>query len=200
VFERFTERGRQVVVRAQDEARLLKHNYIGTEHILLGLLRVEDGIAAQVLTSLGVGTEAVREQVARIVGDGEELTTGQIPFTPRAKKVLELSLREGLSLGSESIDTEHILLGLVRENEGVATRVLLDFGLDDDEIRNATIKRLSTPGYRPQAAASRPRRQLWEYRLVTGDADEDALNELGGKGWELVAAQGDRLIFKRPRR
>ena len=127
MFERFTERARQVVVLAQDEARALKHNYIGTEHILLGLLREEEGLAARVLESLDITVEEVRAQVARIVGQGDEVTTGQIPFTPRAKKVLELALREALSLGHNYIGTEHILLGLVRENEGVAARILLDF-------------------------------------------------------------------------
>src|SRR5215469_11517582 len=118
MFERFTERARQVVVLAQEEARTLKHNYIGTEHILLGLLREEEGLAARVLESLDITTERVRSQVVRIVGSGEEVTSGQIPFTPRAKKVLELALREALSLGHNYIGTEHILLGLVRENEG----------------------------------------------------------------------------------
>src|SRR4051812_26594165 len=126
MFERFTERARQVVVLAQEEARTLKHNYIGTEHILLGLLREEEGLAARVLESLDITVERVRAQVVRIVGSGEEVTSGQIPFTPRAKKVLELALREALSLGHNYIGTEHILLGLVRENEGVAARILLD--------------------------------------------------------------------------
>ena len=119
MFERFTERARQVVVLAQEEARILKHNYIGTEHILLGLLREKEGLAARVLESLDITVERVRAQVVRIVGSGEEVTSGQIPFTPRAKKVLELALREALSLGHNYIGTEHILLGLVRENEGV---------------------------------------------------------------------------------
>ena len=112
MFERFTERARQVVVLAQDEARALKHNYIGTEHILLGLLREEEGLAARVLESLDITVEEVRAQVARIVGQCDEVTTGQIPFTPRAKKVLELALREALSLGHNYIGTEHILLGI----------------------------------------------------------------------------------------
>jgi ATP-dependent Clp protease ATP-binding subunit ClpA len=112
VFERFTERARQVVVLAQDEARALSHNYIGTEHILLGLLREEEGIAARVLGELGVTLEAIRSQVAQIVGRGDEVTSGQIPFTPRAKKVLELGLREARRLGHNWIGTEHILLGL----------------------------------------------------------------------------------------
>jgi ATP-dependent Clp protease ATP-binding subunit ClpC len=150
LFERFTERARQVVVLAQDEARALKHNYIGTEHILLGLLREEEGLAARVLESLDITVEEVRAQIARIVGQGDEVTTGQIPFTPRAKKVLELALREALSLGHNYIGTEHILLGLVRENEGVAARILLDFDADAEKIRNEIIRMLSGPGRRQQ--------------------------------------------------
>ncbi|HEY7934120.1 MAG TPA: ATP-dependent Clp protease ATP-binding subunit [Solirubrobacteraceae bacterium] len=150
MFERFTERARQVVVLAQEEARTLKHNYIGTEHILLGLLREEEGLAARVLESLDITVERVRAQVVRIVGSGEEVTSGQIPFTPRAKKVLELALREALSLGHNYIGTEHILLGLVRENEGVAARILLDFDADSEKIRNEVIRMLSGPGGRRQ--------------------------------------------------
>jgi len=154
LFERFTERARQVVVLAQEEARTLKHNYIGTEHILLGLLREEEGLAARVLESLDITVERVRSQVVRIVGSGEEVTSGQIPFTPRAKKVLELALREALSLGHNYIGTEHILLGLVRENEGVAARILLDFDADSDKIRNEVIRMLSGPGGRRQGGGS----------------------------------------------
>jgi len=154
LFERFTERARQVVVLAQDEARALKHNYIGTEHILLGLLREEEGLAARVLESLDITVEEVRAQVARIVGQGDEVTTGQIPFTPRAKKVLELALREALSLGHNYIGTEHILLGLVRENEGVAARILLDFDADAEKIRNEIIRMLSGPGRRQQGGGA----------------------------------------------
>jgi ATP-dependent Clp protease ATP-binding subunit ClpC len=153
MFERFTERARQVVVLAQEEARTLKHNYIGTEHILLGLLREEEGLAARVLESLDITVERVRAQVVRIVGSGEEVTSGQIPFTPRAKKVLELALREALSLGHNYIGTEHILLGLVRENEGVAARILLDFDADSEKIRNEVIRMLSGPGSRGQRSA-----------------------------------------------
>ena len=152
MFERFTERARQVVVLAQEEARTLKHNYIGTEHILLGLLREEEGLAARVLESLDITVERVRAQVVRIVGSGEEVTSGQIPFTPRAKKVLELALREALSLGHNYIGTEHILLGLVRENEGVAARILLDFDADSEKIRNEVIRMLSGPGGRQRRA------------------------------------------------
>ncbi|MBA3371442.1 MAG: ATP-dependent Clp protease ATP-binding subunit, partial [Thermoleophilaceae bacterium] len=153
MFERFTERARQVVVLAQEEARILKHNYIGTEHILLGLLREEEGLAARVLESLDITVERVRAQVVRIVGSGEEVTSGQIPFTPRAKKVLELALREALSLGHNYIGTEHILLGLVRENEGVAARILLDFDADSEKIRNEVIRMLSGPGGRQRSGA-----------------------------------------------
>src|SRR5436309_992565 len=156
MFERFTERARQVVVLAQEEARTLKHNYIGTEHILLGLLREEEGLAARVLESLDITVERVRAQVVRIVGSGEEVTSGQIPFTPRAKKVLELALREALSLGHNYIGTEHILLGLVRENEGVAARILLDFSADAEKIRNEITRMLSGAGRRQGAAGGAP--------------------------------------------
>ncbi len=139
MFERFTERARQVVVLAQEEARTLRHNYIGTEHILLGLLREQEGLAARMLASLGVTAEQVRGQVVRIVGAGEDVAPGQIPFTPRAKKVLQLALREALSLGHNYISTEHILLGLARENEGVAARILLDFDVDSETIRREVV-------------------------------------------------------------
>ena len=149
VFERFTERARQVVVLAQEEARALKHSYIGTEHILLGLLREQEGLAARVLESLDITLERVRGEVVRIVGSGEEFPAGQIPFPPRAKQVLELALREALSLGHNYIGTEHILLGLVRENEGVAARILLDFDADSEKIRNEVIRMLSGRGAGP---------------------------------------------------
>src|SRR5438046_3276604 len=167
MFERFTERARQVVVLAQDEARALKHNYIGTEHLLLGLLREEEGLAARVLESLDITVEEVRAQVARIVGQGDEVTTGQIPFTPRAKKVLDLALREALSLGHDYIETEHILLGLVRENEGVGARILLDFGADAEKVRDEVVRLLPVlpgsrrPPYRPAPEpAPAPSRRL----------------------------------------
>jgi len=142
-----------VVVLAQEEARALKHNYIGTEHILLGLLREEEGLAARALESLDVTVELVRAQIVRIVGSGDEVTSGQIPFTPRAKNVLELALREALSLGHNHIGTEHILLGLARENEGVAARILLDADADAERIRNEVIRMLAGPvmGWRAHA-------------------------------------------------
>jgi ATP-dependent Clp protease ATP-binding subunit ClpC len=156
VFERFTERARQAVVLAQDEARALKHNYIGTEHLLLGLLREKEGLAARVLESLGVSVAEARAQVARIVGEGEDVATGQIPFTPRGKKVLELSLREATSLGHENIGTEHILLGLMREGEGVAVDMLRDFGADAERIRTRVLEMLSEGEYRVEQTVSPP--------------------------------------------
>ncbi len=159
MFERFTERARQVVVLAQEEARTMKHNYIGTEHILLGLVREEEGLAARVLESLDVTVERVRAQVIRIVGSGEEAESGQIPFTPRAKKILELALREAISLHHSYIGTEHILLGLVREDMGVAARILLDFDADAEKIRNEVIDQLGVSGRRA-SQAERARQQI----------------------------------------
>jgi len=192
LFERFTERARQVVVLAQDEARALKHNYIGTEHILLGLLREEEGLAARVLESLDITVEEVRAQVARIVGQGDEVTTGQIPFTPRAKKVLELALREALSLGHNYIGTEHILLGLVRENEGVAARILLDFDADAEKIRNEIIRMLSGPGRRQQQGGpgsgekSKSSKLLDQFgRNFTKQASEGKLDPVVGRQTEM---------------
>jgi ATP-dependent Clp protease ATP-binding subunit ClpC len=144
MFERFTEQARQVVVLAQEEARRLGHNYIGTEHELLGLIREEYGVAAHVLQSVGVTLEEVRSDVARIVGLGEGTTTGQIPFTPRAKKVLELSLREALSLGTNYIGTEHILLGLLRQGDGVGNTILLDHDAGPDRLRHLVVQHLET--------------------------------------------------------
>ena len=194
MFERFTERARQVVVLAQDEARALKHNYIGTEHILLGLLREEEGLAARVLEQLDITVEEVRAQVARIVGQGDEVTTGQIPFTPRAKKVLELALREALSLGHNYIGTEHILLGLVRENEGVAARILLDFDADAEKIRNEIIRMLSGPGRRQsgQAGGAAPGEKAKNSKLLdqfgrnlTKQATEGKLDPVVGRQTEI---------------
>ncbi len=139
-FERFTERARHVVLLAHEEARALKHDHIGTEHILLGLLGEAEGVAARVLGSLRVTVDPVRAQVVALVGPGEEVTSGQIPFTPRAEKVLELALREALSLGHNYIGTEHILLALVRENEGVAADILLEFDADPEKVRNEAIR------------------------------------------------------------
>ncbi len=142
MFERFTDRARRVVVLAQEEARMLNHNYIGTEHILLGLIHEGEGVAAKALEQLGISLEAVRSQVEEIIGHGEVAPTGHIPFTPRAKKVLELSLRESLQLGHNYIGTEHILLGLIREGEGVAAQVLQKLGADLNRVRQQVIKLL----------------------------------------------------------
>jgi ATP-dependent Clp protease ATP-binding subunit ClpC len=143
MFERFTDRARRVVVLAQEEARMLNHNYIGTEHILLGLIHEGEGVAAKALESLGISLEAVRQQVEEIIGQGQQAPSGHIPFTPRAKKVLELSLREALQLGHNYIGTEHILLGLIREGEGVAAQVLVKLGADLNRVRQQVIQLLS---------------------------------------------------------
>ena len=146
MFERFTDRARRVVVLAQEEARLLNHNYIGTEHILLGLLNEGEGIAAQALESLDIDLASVRDEVVKIIGQGQQSPSGHIPFTPRAKKVLELSLREALQLGHNYIGTEHILLGLIREGEGVAAQVLQQLGAELQKVRQTVIQLLSGPG------------------------------------------------------
>jgi ATP-dependent Clp protease ATP-binding subunit ClpC len=143
MFERFTDRARRVVVLAQEEARMLNHNYIGTEHILLGLIHEGEGVAAKALESLSISLEAVRSQVEEIIGQGQQAPSGHIPFTPRAKKVLELSLREALQLGHNYIGTEHILLGLIREGEGVAAQVLMKLGADLSRVRQQVIQLLS---------------------------------------------------------
>src|SRR5881628_1277945 len=143
MFERFTDRARRVVVLAQEEARMLNHNYIGTEHILLGLIHEGEGVAAKALESLGISLEGVRQQVEEIIGQGQQAPSGHIPFTPRAKKVLELSLREALQLGHNYIGTEHILLGLIREGEGVAAQVLVKLGADLTRVRQQVIQLLS---------------------------------------------------------
>jgi ATP-dependent Clp protease ATP-binding subunit ClpC len=152
MFERFTDRARRVVVLAQEEARMLNHNYIGTEHILLGLIHEGEGVAAKALESLGISLDAVREQVQEIIGQGQQAPSGHIPFTPRAKKVLELSLREALQLGHNYIGTEHILLGLIREGEGVAAQVLVKLGADLNRVRQQVIQLLS--GYQGKEPAS----------------------------------------------
>ena len=143
MFERFTDRARRVVVLAQEEAKILKHNYIGTEHILLGLIHEGEGIAAKALEGMGISLEQVRDQVTEIIGQGQQAPSGHIPFTPRAKKVLELSLREALQLGHTYIGTEHILLGLIREGEGVAAQVLVKLGADLARVRQEVIKLIS---------------------------------------------------------
>ena len=151
MFERFTDRARRVVVLAQEEARMLNHNYIGTEHILLGLIHEGEGVAAKALESLGISLDAVRQQVEEIIGQGQQAPSGHIPFTPRAKKVLELSLREALQLGHNYIGTEHILLGLIREGEGVAAQVLVKLGADLNKVKQQVIQLLN--GYQSKEPA-----------------------------------------------
>jgi ATP-dependent Clp protease ATP-binding subunit ClpC len=196
MFERFTERARKVVVLAQEEARHFNHNYIGTEHLLLGLLREDEGVAARALSSLNVTLDEVREQVESIVGYGEEGTGGQAPFTPRSKKVLELALREALQLGHNYIGTEHILLGLVRESEGVAARVLSNLGVDPDKVRREVVRMLgggrSQRGRGGEAGgrgveAKRPKtRQLDQFgRNLTSFAEEAKLDPVIGRNKEI---------------
>src|ERR1022692_4577305 len=157
MFERFTDRARSVVVLAQEEARLLNHNYIGTEHLLLGLIRESEGIAAKAQTLLGIELDTVREHVEEIVGHGAQEPSGHIPFTARAKKVLELSLREALQLDHNYIGTEHILLGLIREGEGAAAQIMTDVAGDLDRVRER-VEEMLPPGQAGQAAGPGPGR------------------------------------------
>jgi ATP-dependent Clp protease ATP-binding subunit ClpC len=142
MFERFTDRARRVVVEAQEEARTLNHNYIGTEHILLGFIREGDGTGAKALESLGISLDTVRQQVQEIIGQGQHAPSGHIPFTPQGKKVLELALSESKLLGHHYIGTEHILLGLIREGDGVAAQVLVELGADLNRVRQQVIQLL----------------------------------------------------------
>ncbi|HEY3483913.1 MAG TPA: ATP-dependent Clp protease ATP-binding subunit, partial [Ilumatobacteraceae bacterium] len=171
MFERFTDRARRVVVLAQEEARLLNHSYIGTEHILLGLIHEGEGVAAKALESLGISLEAVRHQVEEIIGQGGSSPSGHIPFTPRAKKVLELSLREALQLGHNYIGTEHILLGLIREGEGVAAQVLVKLGADLSRVRQQVIQLLS--GYQGPSTASGRKEEGTAGAAVGGSSKDD---------------------------
>jgi ATP-dependent Clp protease ATP-binding subunit ClpC len=189
MFEKYTQRARQVVALSQEEARELRHGYLGTEHLLIALLREGEGIAARVLLGHELTAESIRGEVIRIVGRGEDPVIGHIPFTPRAKKVLELSLREALSLGHDWIGTEHLLLGLVRENEGVACRILLDRGLDSERVRNEVIRMLSGPGT--------PRRQpKATYTLATADALRAENETLRAAARVLVDELGDAWWVK----
>jgi len=194
MFERFTEKARRVVVYAQEEARMLNQNYIGTEHLLLGLIREQDGIAAKALESLNISLEDVHAQVEDLIGKGTFVPTGHIPFTPRAKKVLELSLREALQLGHNYIGTEHILLGLIREGEGVAAQVLLNLGADLESVRSAVIQLLSghygkpaEPGEeRRGAGAGGSGAMLEEFgRNLTRQAREGKLDPVIGRANEI---------------
>jgi ATP-dependent Clp protease ATP-binding subunit ClpC len=193
MFERFTDRARRVVVLAQEEARMLNHNYIGTEHILLGLIHEGEGVAAKALESLGISLEGVRQQVEEIIGQGQSAPSGHIPFTPRAKKVLELSLREALQLGHNYIGTEHILLGLIREGEGVAAQVLVKLGADLNRVRQQVIQLLSGYQGKETAAAGGPAEGTPSTSLVldqfgrnlTSAARESKLDPVIGRGKEI---------------
>ncbi|MBA3399123.1 MAG: ATP-dependent Clp protease ATP-binding subunit, partial [Acidimicrobiia bacterium] len=193
MFERFTDRARRVVVLAQEEARMLSHNYIGTEHILLGLIHEGEGVAAKALESLGISLEAVRAQVEEIIGQGQQAPSGHIPFTPRAKKVLELSLREALQLGHNYIGTEHILLGLIREGEGVAAQVLVKLGADLNRVRQQVIQLLSGYQGKETAIAGAPSEGAPSSSLVldqfgrnlTQAAREGKLDPVIGRGKEI---------------
>jgi ATP-dependent Clp protease ATP-binding subunit ClpC len=188
VFERFTDRARRVVVLAQEEARMLNHNYIGTEHILLGLIHEGEGVAAKALQSLGISLEGVRQQVEEIIGQGQQAPSGHIPFTPRAKKVLELSLREALQLGHNYIGTEHILLGLIREGESVAAQVLVKLGADLNRVRQVVIALLSGHLENPPAGepAPPPSTVLDQYgRNLTQDARTGRLDPVIDRDREI---------------
>ncbi|MEJ7743638.1 MAG: ATP-dependent Clp protease ATP-binding subunit [Nocardioidaceae bacterium] len=193
MFERFTDRARRVVVLAQEEARMLSHNYIGTEHILLGLIHEGEGVAAKALESLNISLEAVRAQVEEIIGQGQQAPSGHIPFTPRAKKVLELSLREALQLGHNYIGTEHILLGLIREGEGVAAQVLVKLGADLNRVRQQVIQLLSGYQGKETATAGAPTEGAPSSSLVldqfgrnlTQAAREGKLDPVIGRGKEI---------------
>ncbi len=197
MFDRFTDRARRVIVLAQDEARMLNHNYIGTEHLLLGLIHEGEGVAAKALESLGMSLESVRQQVEEIIGQGQQAPTGHIPFTPRAKKVLELSMREALQLNHPYIGTEHILLGLIREGEGVAAQVLIKLGADLNRVRNQVLQLLSgfqgekasmsgAPEQGPQAPGGGSQTILDQFgRNLTQAARENKLDPVIGRHTEI---------------
>jgi hypothetical protein len=197
MFQKFTDRARQVVVLAQEEARMLDHNYIGTEHLLLGLIHEGEGVAAKALESLGVSLEAVRREVVEMIGRGQEAPSGHIPFTPRAKNVLELSLREARQLGHEYIGTEHILLGLVREADGVAAQVLVKFGADLNRVRQQVIQLLassSDEGVTGTRRTAESRLSALEQRVGIAPDTSDLDRQIGlarGERHAAVAARDD---------
>ncbi|MBM36118.1 MAG: NDP-hexose 4-ketoreductase [Acidimicrobiaceae bacterium] len=194
MFERFTDRARRVVVLAQEEARLLNHNYIGTEHILLGLIHEGEGVAAKALESLGISLEAVRSQVEEIIGQGGSSPSGHIPFTPRAKKVLELSLREALQLGHNYIGTEHILLGLIREGEGVAAQVLVKLGADLSRVRQQVIQLLSGYSGPGQGEGSEPGKETVGGSADRGDGPQGGSAILDQFGRNLTQNARDKAL------
>jgi Clp amino terminal domain, pathogenicity island component/UvrB/uvrC motif len=201
MFERFTDRARRVIVLAQEEARMLNHNYIGTEHILLGLTREGEGVAAKALESLGISLDAVRQQVEEIIGQGQQAPSGHIPFTPRVKKVLELTQQAALQLGHNYIGTEHILLGLIREGDGVAAQVLVRLGAELNLVRQQVIQLLHGRQAREPVSA-RPttlelslravqaRLEAIEQRVGTGPDTSDLDDQIDEVRLERHAAVG----------
>ena len=187
MFERFTDRARRVVTLAQEDARTLSHNYIGTEHILLGLIHEGEGVAAKALKALNISLDGVRQQVEEIIGHGEQMPTGHIPFTPRAKKVWELALREALQLGHNYIGTEHILLGLIREGQGIAAQVLVNLGADLNRVRQQVLQLLSGyPGKEPSIQGVET-----VFRYATGPTlDPLALLSLITDWYQMVHSSG----------
>jgi ClpA/ClpB-like protein/UvrB/UvrC motif-containing protein len=203
MFQRFSDRARLVVVLAQEESRKLNHNYIGTEHILLGLIREGEGVAAQALESLGIRLDPVRQQIEKIIGRGQEALQGHIPFTPQAKKVLELSLREALQLGHDYIGTEHILLGLIRESDGVAVQVLVGLGADLNRVRQQVIRLLNEhpagepgpgaevrPGTAGQRAGIGPDTSDLDEQITVARTEKEAAIE--AQDFEQAASKRDR--------
>jgi len=186
LFERFTERNRQIVAYAQEESRSLRHNYIGTEHLLLGVLLEKEGLAARVLGSLDIEFDDVKQAIIKIVGEGDVKSKpeDQIPFTPSSKKVLELSLRESLALGHNYIGTEHTLLGIVRENDGVTMRILHELGVDAEQIRNETIRLLAGASSTSQARGSQKVKAIKTKPPRASQEEAD----------KLFYAQGEELV------
>ncbi len=218
MFGRFTEKARAAVVLAQDEARGLAHNYVGTEHVLLGLLGVEDGVAARAVAKLGVDAGSFRARVEEIIGRGTETPAGQIPFTPRAKKVIELSLREALALRHDYIGTEHLLLGIVKEGEGVAARVLREQEIEEPQVRDVVLEILAQEPRKARVERAPDIETVTAEFLVPAVASDEPvylavdldgaaeewtaqLNALADDGWELVSLQqlgaGTRAVLRR---
>src|SRR6266498_3490543 len=199
VFERFTDRARQIVVLAQEEARRLNHNYLGTEHLLLGLVHEGEGVAARALESLGISLGSVRQQVEEIIGQGQQAPAGHIPFTPRANKVIELAQREANDLGHNYIGTEHLLLGLVREGEGVAAQVLVKLGADLAGVREQVVHLLHGPagsvvlGQVRREKESAIDAQDFETAAALRDKEKDLLTSMASREREWTADAADRL-------
>jgi len=190
MFERLTDRARRVMVLAQEEARLLNHSHIGTEHLLLGLIHEGEGVAAQALESLGVSLQTVRQQVEEIIGQGQHAPAGRMPFTPRAKKVLELARREALAMGHNYVGTEHILLGLIREGDGVAAQVLVRLGADLNRVRQRVIQLLA--GHQDEPKSGRAARRAGK----AGQRQHELLPEILGRVESIdsqLAAIGERV-------